>query len=68
MFSITVITSIGRRPLSRYVTTSLYTNIETILIYQLVAYLGANNEDNITNYMPCDECYKTFNQNDQVCE
>ena len=36
------------------------------MIYQLAAYLGANYQDNITNYMPCDKCSERFNTNDQV--
>ena len=57
---------LGKHPLSRYITTNSYTNLETVLIYQLVAYLGANHQDNITNYLPCDDCYSKFDENDQV--
>ena len=57
---------VGHHPLSRYITTTTYTNLETILIYQLVAFLGANHQDNITNYVLCDDCYNKFNEDDQV--
>lgn len=56
----------GRHPLSRYVTTSLIKNVETILIQQLASYLGANHRDNVTNYMSCGDCYGMFDGNDQV--
>ena len=57
---------LGDHPLSRYITTNQYTNLETVLIYQLVAYLGANNQDDITNYVSCDDCYNKFDEKNQV--
>ena len=56
----------GEFPLSRYVTTNSVINVETILIFQLASYFGANNPDNITNYIKCSDCYKSFNKSDQV--
>ena len=56
----------GEFPLSRYVTTNSLLNVETILIFQLASYFGANYQDNITHYMKCSECYEAFNNSDEV--
>ena len=57
---------VGEFPLSRYVTTNSVINVETILIFQLASYFGANHQDNITSYIKCGDCYRSFNKSDQV--